>query len=79
MKKNKVSQLIAAIALFAIVIWIIGTWILVLTAGSNTQNIELSQEELQQIINSQSGVVLEDTPPVETEENTQEETPQSEY
>jgi len=58
-KKNLFAQIMAWLALFAIVIWIVGTWILVLFSsgqqtgyGEETQT--LSQEELQRIIDQTS-------------------------
>ena len=67
-KKNLFAQIMAWLALFAIVIWIVGTWILVLFSsgqqtgyGEETQT--LSQEELQRIIDQTSVEV--NTQPVE--------------
>lgn len=56
-KKNMMAQVMAWLALFAIVIGIVGTWLLVMfswwdshsqAGGENVQN--LSQEDLQRII-----------------------------
>ena len=67
-KKNLFAKIMAWLALFAIVIWIVGTWILVLFSsgqqtgyGEETQT--LSQEELQRIIDQTSVEV--NTQPVE--------------
>lgn len=67
-RKVKAAQIIASIALFAIIIGIIGTWILVLV-GSNQQTtpVELTEEQLQELINSQSGYTLDQTGTGETE------------
>ena len=67
-KKNLFAQVMAWLALFAIVIWIVGTWILVLfSSGQQTgygeQTQTLSQEELQRIIDQTSVEVNAD--PVE--------------
>ena len=58
-KKNLFAQIMAWLALFAIVIWIVGTWILVLfSSGQSSNDVEqsqtLSQEELQRIIDQSS-------------------------
>ena len=57
MKKNKMVQITATLALFAIIVWIIGTGILILTTDTQTQNIELTQEQIQELINAQSGSI----------------------
>lgn len=85
-KKNMFAQIMAWLALFAIVIWIVWTWILVLFSsgqdsgyghgwwyeGAVQQNI--TQEDLQRIIDQSSVEV--NTQPVEVNQDvdTQEET-----
>ena len=62
-KKNKWIQIMAFLALFWITIWIVWTWVLVLFSWNNTSSEQtLSPEqylELQEYINSQSGVTIE--------------------
>ena len=58
-KKNMFAQVMAWLALFAIVIWIVWTWILVLfssgqDSGYWAETQTLNQEELQRIINESS-------------------------
>ena len=60
-KKNRMTQIMAFLALFWIVIWIIWTWLLVFFGENNSEQ-TLSPEqytELQEYINSQSGAVIE--------------------
>jgi len=56
MKKNSMAKIMAFMALFWITIWIVGTWLLVIFSWSNgtvnTQEKQLTQDELQKIINS---------------------------
>lgn len=62
-KRNKWIQIMAFLALFWIIIWIIWTWVLILFSGNeNYEEESLSPEqylELQEYINSQSGVIIE--------------------
>ena len=65
-KKNMMSQVMAWLALFAIVIWIVGTWILVIFSSwqdswyghgwsyGDENTPQLTQEELQRIIEQSS-------------------------
>ena len=59
MKKNRTIQLVAGFALFWIFIWIIWTWVLVLFSNNNSYDseIKLTPEQIQELINSQSGVI----------------------
>jgi len=59
MKKNKVTQIIAAFALFWIIIWIVWTWLLVLFSNNQPYNSEvtLTPEQIQELIKSQSGAI----------------------
>ncbi len=54
----------AFLALFWIIIWIVGTWVLVLLGNWNTSTEQTLTEdeylELQELINSQSGNTLEE-------------------
>jgi len=51
MKKNRLTQFFAILALAWIIIWVFGTWILFFTGGnSNTQSKKITQEELQKLI-----------------------------
>jgi hypothetical protein len=63
-KKNGIVKIMAFLALFWIIIWIIGTWILVLLGWWNTSTEQtLTPEEyleLQELMNSQSGNTLEE-------------------
>ena len=58
--KNRVAQIMALLALFAIVVWILGTWILVMFSSwessgyGSHQSTVISQEELQRIIDQTS-------------------------
>jgi len=53
-RKNTFAKAMAFIALLAIVIWIIGTWVLVLFNWWNpySNQVEYSQEELEALIES---------------------------
>ena len=59
-KKNIVAQIMAWLALFAIVIWIVGTWVLVLFSSweqswhGSQEPAVLNQEDLQRIIDQAS-------------------------
>ena len=84
-KKNMMAQIMAWLALFAIIIWIVGTWVLVLFSwwqeawywNENVQN--LSQEDLQRIIDQSSTSVEGQEIQVEAEVVTPEEvTPSAE-
>lgn len=58
------TQIMAFLALFWIIIWILGTWLLIIFWGQNTSSQTLTQEEyeqLQQLINSQSWVIESST------------------
>jgi len=57
-RKNTIARFVAIIALASIVLWVIGTWMLVLF-GWNTHNnqSEYTQEELEELIGSFSGTV----------------------
>ncbi len=57
MKQNKFAKLMAILALLWIIISIIWTWLLAIIGDNNSQQIELSPEQIQQIqdmINSQT-------------------------
>ena len=60
MKKNKTSKIIAFIALFWIIIWIIWTWILIIFWNQNTINNSewITEEQLQELIRSQSWMII---------------------
>ena len=62
-KKNTITQIVAFLALIWIVIWIIWTWILVYFSGWISSNHEVITEnqylDLQDIINEETGSVLE--------------------
>lgn len=62
-KKNRSVQIVALFALFWIIIWIVWTWVLMLFNGQksiNEQTLSAEQQlELQNLINSQSGWVIE--------------------
>ncbi|QFR38789.1 hypothetical protein A9Q91_00960 [Candidatus Gracilibacteria bacterium 28_42_T64] len=68
MKKNKITQIIATFALFGIVIGIVGTGLLVLFSNNQytDSEITLTPEQIQELIQSQSGVTVETS----TETNT---------
>ncbi len=53
-KKNTFSKVMAAVALISIVIGIIGTGILVIVESRWQNNYEITAEELQELINTQS-------------------------
>lgn len=60
-KKNKMTQIMAFLALFWIVIWVLWTGILVLFSNTSSEQ-EITPEqylELQEYVNSQSGAVVE--------------------
>lgn len=57
-KKNHTSRIMAAIALFAIIVGIVGTWVLVLVQILSTPSEpqqSYTQEQLQELIDSYSG------------------------
>lgn len=57
-KNNKFTQIMAFLALFWIVIWIIWTWLLIMFWGQNTNNSQTyTPEQLQEFINSQSWAI----------------------
>ncbi|MFK7779919.1 MAG: hypothetical protein QM490_02125 [Candidatus Gracilibacteria bacterium] len=62
-KKNRFVTIMAFFALFGIIIGIVGTGILIIFTSSNTSEEQtLTPEqylELQELMNSQSGVILE--------------------
>lgn len=59
MKQNKMAKIVAFIALFGILISIIGTWALIIFGNDGNQPIELTAEEIemlqQQYLDSLSG------------------------
>lgn len=55
MKKNRMTQIIAAFALFGIVIGIIGSWKLILFSWPVNNQPDLTQEQLQELIDAYSG------------------------
>lgn len=63
-KKNRIIKIMAFLALFWIIIWIVGTWVLVLLGNWNTSTKQTLTEdeylELQELINSQSGNTTEE-------------------
>lgn len=74
-RKNMVAKVVAFIALFAIVIWVIGTGLLVVVS-SPWNEVEITPEQLQEYIDSLSGstlweseVEIKDIIPDETPEN----------
>lgn len=76
-KNNKWVQIMAFLALFWIIIWIIWTWMLILFWGNNTTEQTLSPEqylELQEYINAQSGTIVETSTWVQIETNNWSET-----
>ena len=83
--KNKLTKIMAAVALFWIIISMIWTWLIVIFSESNTNQVELTQEQIEQVqeaINNQnkenenSEATIEDILSTQenTEENTQENT-----
>ena len=64
-KKNKMTQIMALLALFWIIIWIVGTGLLIIFSGNNTSTEEtITAEqylELQKLIEAQSWAIIEDT------------------
>lgn len=56
-RKNIAAKIVASIALFSIILWVIGTWFLVIVS-SPWNEIEISQEELQQLVDSLSWSTL---------------------
>lgn len=55
MKKNKITKIIAFIALFWIIIWIVWTWALIIFWNNKSEKI--TQSQLQDLIKSQSWIV----------------------
>jgi len=59
MKQNKMAKIVAILALFGILISIIGTWALIIFGNDGNQPIELTAEEIemlqQQYLDSLSG------------------------
>lgn len=56
-KKKHITKIMAFLALFWIIIWIIGTWLLIIFWWQNSQTQTLTPEEyeqLQELIRSQS-------------------------
>ena len=54
MKKNPMAKIMAILALFGIIVWIIWTWLLVIFSWGQTSNHQqqLSEEELQELLNN---------------------------
>jgi len=72
MKKNKVTKIIAFFALFWIIIWIIGTGLLIIFSNTSSEvPQELTQEQIQQLINSQSGGIITESGSIDTSTETQ--------
>ncbi len=68
-KKNTITQIMAFLALFWIIIWIIWTWLLIIFSGWNTTEQTVTAEqflEMQEVINSKSEVIVK-----EVENNTE--------
>lgn len=53
-RKNMMAKVVAFIALLAIVIWVIGTWLLVVVS-SPWDEAQITDEQLQEFIDSLSG------------------------
>jgi preprotein translocase subunit SecG len=64
MAKNKWTKIMAFLALFWIIIWIVWTWVLMIFSNNNTNEQQtLTQEqyiELQKLIEAQSWVILDE-------------------
>ena len=64
-KKNKITQIMAVLALFWIIIWIVGTGLLIIFSGSNTSTQETMTAEqyleLQPLIEVQSWTTVIET------------------
>ena len=62
MKKNKISKIVAFIALFWIIIWVAWTWFLIIFWNNNSNTSlpsqEITQEQLEEFIKSQSWTTL---------------------
>lgn len=56
-RKNMMAKIVAFVALFAIVIWVLGTWLLVIVS-SPWNEAEISAEQLQEYIDSLSGSIV---------------------
>ena len=72
-KKNIFAKVMAAVALFAIVVGIVGTWILVIVNSFSSPSInetEISSEELQKIVENLPEEEI-NTDDIEEEENTE--------
>jgi formate hydrogenlyase subunit 3/multisubunit Na+/H+ antiporter MnhD subunit len=68
-RKKKMTHIMAILALFWIIIWIIWTWVLVFFSGNNTTEQSLTPEqylELQDLINAESWAIIEDNTGSET-------------
>ncbi len=52
------AKIVAFIALFAIVLWVVGTWLLVVVSSPWNET-EITQEQLQEYIDSLSGSTLD--------------------
>lgn len=50
-KKNRITQIMAILALFWIIIWIIGTWLLFIFSGSENSNYNLNKKQLMELQN----------------------------
>lgn len=57
-RKNMAAKIVAFIALFAIVLWVVGTWLLVVVSSPWNET-EITQEQLQEYIDSLSGSTLD--------------------
>ena len=56
--KNKWSKIMAALALFWIILSILWTWLIIIFSGNWNTQVELTQEqikEIQELINTQTG------------------------
>lgn len=64
-KKNRINQIMAFLALFWIIIWVVWTGLLILFGGNNTPNEQtVTAEEylqIQEIIEAQSWVTINET------------------
>ncbi len=60
-KKQLIARIVAGFALFAIILWIVGTGILMIFENIFSSPPELTQEQLQEYINSLSGATASGT------------------
>lgn len=53
-KKNTAAQIVATIALLSIILWVIGTGMLVIFGGNGYSAPEYSEEQIQELLESYS-------------------------